>query len=95
MTTDDATRVRRRNDVSSRTSGEEMLLLDEATGSVHVINRTAARVWELCADEPSVEQLVDGIAETYGMTPADVHDDVHELVRTFSELGVVELLPPR
>ena len=89
---DGDTRVRRRDNVLSTTSGAETLLVDQTTGSVHVINQTAARVWELCADDPSVDEIVEGIAETYAIAPDEVREDVYEMVRTFSDLGVVEFL---
>jgi len=87
------TRVRRREDVLSTTSGGETLLVDQGSGNVHVINQTAARIWELCGDEPPIEVLIAGVAESYGMAPSEVQDDVREMVRTFAELGVVELVP--
>jgi phage shock protein PspC (stress-responsive transcriptional regulator) len=89
----EGTRVRRRQDVLSTTSGGETLLVDQSSGSVHVINPTAAMIWELCSAEPTVEGVIAGLAERYGMAPAEVRDDVLEMLRTFGELGVVELVP--
>lgn len=89
----DGTRVRRREDILSTTSGGETLLVDQGSGSVHVINPTAARIWELCSGEPTVEAVIAGVAETYGMSPGELQDDVLEMLRTFGELGVVELVP--
>ena len=89
----DGTRVRRREGVLSTTSGGETLLVDQSSGSVHVINPTAAKIWELCNGEPTVGGVVAGLAETYGMAPAELQDDVLEMLRTFGELGVVELVP--
>lgn len=95
MAPEDDMRVRRRENVLSTTSADETLLVDQITGSVHVVNTTAGRIWELCADEPSVEELVEGVAGTYGLELDEIRDDVREMVRTFAELGVVELLPAR
>lgn len=50
----EGTRVRRREGVLSTTSGGETLLVDQSSGSVHVINPTAAKIWELCNGEPTV-----------------------------------------
>ncbi len=68
------------------------MLVDQSSGNVHVINPTAAKIWELCAGEPPIEVVVAGLAESYGMALAEVEEDVHEMVRTFADLGVVELV---
>lgn len=74
-------------------SGEEALLVDERTGSVHVVNQTAGRLWELCEGDPTLDQLVTGLAESYGVATSVVHDDVQAMVGTFRDLGIVELIP--
>ena len=41
-------RPKRKPDVICRAAGQETLLYDSATDSVHVLNATARMVWELC-----------------------------------------------
>jgi hypothetical protein len=90
----DELRVRRVEEVLSQESGQEGLLVDQRSGTVHVINATAVQVWELCADEPSLGTLIAAVAAHYGVERELVDADVRELVRTFSGLGVVELIAP-
>lgn len=93
MATDEQTRVKRRDEVSMTISGEEALLVDERTGSVHVVNQTAGRIWELCDGEPTLEQVAARLAEFYGIDSSEVRDDVEAMLVTFRDLGIVELIP--
>jgi PqqD family protein of HPr-rel-A system len=93
MGVEEGTRIRRRDDVSMTLSGNEALLVDERSGSVHVVNQTAGRLWELCEGDPTLDQLVAGLAESYGVTASVVRDDVQAMLGTFRDLGIVELIP--
>jgi hypothetical protein len=84
-------RVVRKDGVGLTRTGEEALLVDESGGSVHVVNRTAAQLWELCAGGPSVEGLVGSFAGSVELAPETVRDDVAGMLRTFEQLGLVEL----
>ena len=62
---------------------------DLVTQVVHVLNPTAALVWELCDGETSEERLIAEIADITG-APADVvAADVHAYVETLTEAGLV------
>lgn len=86
-------RINRRSNVLVTRTGGEALLVDEAGGNVHVVNHTAARLWELCDGNPTVAQLVESMASAYGVTVDSVREDVQAIVRTFSDLGLLELEP--
>ena len=80
----------RRGDVSLKRTGDEALLLDERNGQVHVLNGTAAEVWELCAGDSTVEGVATALASSYGLGQEAVRDDVENIVETFRELGLLE-----
>jgi len=83
-----------RSDVVLSRTGDEALLLDEAGGKVHVVNHTAARLWELCADAPTLDELVDSMAAAYEIDRGAISADVASMVATFSELGLFASAPP-
>jgi PqqD family protein of HPr-rel-A system len=87
-------RVTRRQDVVLTMTGGEALLIDEQSGSVHVVNGTAAQLWELCDGDPTVGELVDSIARVYELAREAVRDDVERMIVTFRELGLLEFDPP-
>lgn len=70
--------------------GAEAILHDQRNGRAHVINDSAARLWELCDGRTPLDQIVAAFASAYGMPPADLHDDVVYILTKFRQLGVLE-----
>lgn len=86
--------VRAAHVVLSRT-GDEAVLIDEKRGSAHVVNHTAAQLWELCDGEPTAPELTEALADAYGFEQdpgarSSVRQDVERILTTFHELGLVE-----
>lgn len=82
-------RVRARPDVEIRVVGREAILHDPVARRTHVVNTTAARVWELC-DGRAVPELVAAFAAGYGRQPDDVRTDVEQILGHFDRLGLLE-----
>jgi PqqD family protein of HPr-rel-A system len=78
-----------RPDVTLQRVGREAILHDARSGQAHVINASAARVWELC-DGRSMDDLLQAFAEPYGRTADDVRGDVERVLDGFRELGLLE-----
>ena len=76
-----------RSDVTLQRVGKEAILHDAAAGRTHVINATAARVWELC-DGRSMDDLLRTFAEPYGRQPEEVRADVERVIDGFRQLGL-------
>jgi hypothetical protein len=89
MATDVGTVVSRaRTDVTLQRVGREAILHDAANGQAHVINATAARIWELLDGRP-MDDLVVAFAEPYGRSPDELRPDVERVVAKFAELGLL------
>jgi PqqD family protein of HPr-rel-A system len=85
---DDRAAVAARPDVTLQAVGREAILHDGRNGQAHVINASAARVWELC-DGRSFDALLTAFAEPYGMTPDAVRADVEAVLARFEALGLL------
>jgi hypothetical protein len=89
MATDEGTGVARaRPDVTLQRVGREAILHDAANGQAHVINASAARIWELC-DGRSLDDLAIAFAEPYGREPDELRPDVERVMARFAELGLL------
>jgi PqqD family protein of HPr-rel-A system len=82
-----------RPDVRLQRVGREAILHDARTGQAHVINASAARVWELCDGRP-LDDLVAAFAEPYNMPPEAVRGDVEQVLDGFRRLGLLEAGSP-
>ena len=70
--------------------GPEAILYDRRNGRAHVINNSAAQIWELCDGQATVEQIASAFGAIYTMPTAEVYDDVLAILATFRELRVLE-----
>lgn len=77
-----------RPDVTLQRVGNEAILHDASAGKAHVINASAARVWELC-DGRSMDDVVRTFAEPYGRRPDEVRADVEGVIEGFRRLGLL------
>jgi hypothetical protein len=77
-----------RDDVTLQRVGREAILHDARTGQAHVINASAARVWELSDGRP-LDHLLSAFAEPYGLTADAVRADVERVLLGFRELGLI------
>lgn len=84
-------RTRARPDVTLQRIGKEAILHDARNGRAHVINASAARVWDLC-DGREFNELLRDFAESYGMAPDELRHDVEEVLAGFRGLDLLE--PP-
>ena len=90
MTIDDRTTVGpiARLDVTLQRVGREAILHDDVNGKAHVINGSAARLWELCDGRP-LDDLVTAFAGLYGRAPETVADDVQRTLDGFRAMGLL------
>ena len=77
-------------DVSLQRVGQEAILHDRRNGRAHVINETAAQIWELCDGQNSLDQIVSAFATAYALPAAEVRPDVQYILAKFHELRVLE-----
>ena len=78
-----------RPDVTLQRVGREAILHDGRAGQAHVINESAARVWELCDGRP-LDALLSAFAAPYGLGSDDVRADVERVLTGFDDLGLLE-----
>ena len=68
----------------------EVVIYDEANGSMHLLNDTAAAVWLCCDGVVSVDQIIAELAESYKADEAQIAKDVDELVGQLRFKGLLE-----
>ena len=67
----------------------EIVILDEATGATHLLNPTAALVWQCLDGVSTVEEIAVDIADAYGQDIEAVRDPVLAAVQTFGQNGLL------
>jgi hypothetical protein len=77
-------------DVSLQRVGQEAILHDRRNGRAHVINESAAQIWELCDGQHTFDQIASAFAAAYALPAADVRTDVEYILAKFHELRVLD-----
>lgn len=79
-----------RAEVTLQRVGREAILYDRRNGRAHVINASAARVWDLCDGRATLDDITGALAAAYNLPPASVRDDVVQIITSFRELRVLD-----
>ena len=87
-------RPRRKEGVTLRRSGDEIMLYDLPEDRVHFVNATAAAIWELCDGQTEGSEMVGAICHLTGMPYEIVEEDVARLLAGFAEAELITWSDP-
>jgi Coenzyme PQQ synthesis protein D (PqqD) len=75
--------------VTLRRSAGEIMLYDPKADRIHLVNTTAAAIWDLCDGETDPQEMVGAICQLTGMPETIVEEDVAGLLEGFAEAGLI------
>lgn len=77
--------------VNAEQMGNEWMLYDTQEGAVHVINSTAAFIWQLCDGSNSIEDIKKELMQSYDVADdTELDKDIDKILNHFDELGVLQ-----
>jgi PqqD family protein of HPr-rel-A system len=68
---------------------EETIVLDPRRREVHLLNETAARIWELLAAPRSLDELTAKLGDEYDVGEAELREAVRECVDGLTSKGLL------
>ena len=86
-----ASRARLPQHVVHRSFVAETVVLNLRTGKYHGLNPTAGKMLEALEATDSVAASIPGLAEEYGVEPAQIEADLIQLCRGLLERGLIEI----
>ncbi len=72
-----------------QTLDEETIVVDPRTREVHLLNDTAARIWELLSSARSVDELTRALGEEYEAPADELRSGVEELLAGLADKGLL------
>jgi hypothetical protein len=82
-----------RRDIAAKQVGTELILYDSANRDLHVLNATAAKVFQLCDGSHTPEEIAEALLESFdGVERAQAYEDVK---RTLDILEAKHLVSPK
>jgi hypothetical protein len=88
-------RWQRDNELPFQKLDEETIVLDPRRREVHLLNETAARLWELLASPRSVDELTATLGEEYDVREAELREEIVACVEGLSGKGLLVSVGPR
>ncbi len=74
-----------------RDMGDETVLYNPHTKSIHVLNKTSSMVWGYCDGKHSLKMIENKILDTFNVANVqDVQKDLRETIIQFSQLGLIQ-----
>jgi GGDEF domain-containing protein len=82
-------RVIQAEDVIARCVGDEMVVLKFNADFAHVLNTTAAAIWELCDGKHSLDEIANRICERFEVSFEQAREDIEQIIGRFIKVGIV------
>jgi hypothetical protein len=79
----------RKEGVHVHRSGAEISLYEAGDERVHLVNASAAAIWELCDGQTEGSEMVAAICQLTGMPAEIVEEDVAHLLEGFAEANLI------
>lgn len=81
--------ITRNEDLLSGVLDDETILMSIETGSYHVINKTANRIWELLEEPKTVDEICIIILDEYEVDPETCQKEVLEFMAGLQNRKIV------
>jgi hypothetical protein len=80
----------RRDDIIFQEIGGEAVLIDPIAGRSHVINGTAARIWNQLDGSTPPQAIAHRLADEYDVEATTARADVDRITSSFDTLGLLQ-----
>src|SRR5579883_2430397 len=85
----DRARLKAASDLEIRPVGGEVIVHDVASGQIHIINKTAALVLDLCDGDRTIDDVAAEFQQACDIDRSRAESDVREVVEQFIRSGIV------
>lgn len=72
-----------------RDVGDEVVVLELSTSTYLTLNGTAKQIWESLASGATLDALVEGLVDRYGITPEQARVDAESFVSAVADRGLL------
>ena len=73
-----------------RRMGDEIVLVGNNGLSMHMLNKTAANIWEMCDGTRSIDDIIGIICERFEVSAEEASADVRSIIQRMEAAGFVK-----
>lgn len=82
--------IARTEDIIWRKIGDEIVVIKDDGLSVHVLNKTAAHIWEMCNGDCGPVEIAASLCEQFDVTSAEAKVDVSDIIEKLAQIGILK-----
>jgi PqqD family protein of HPr-rel-A system len=82
-------RVIQASNIISRRIGDEIVLIKDDGKATHVLNKTAAAIWEMCDGEHNLDEIANRMCERFDVSFEEVRGDIEEIIDRLMQAGIL------
>ena len=82
-------RVDKVQDIIWRRIADEVVVIKDDGLSTHVLNKTAAHIWELCDGKHGTDEIVDSLYERFDVAYEQASADAKEIIGQLIQIGIL------
>jgi hypothetical protein len=80
----------RNEDIIWRKIEDKIVLIGKDGLAIHVLNKTAAHIWDLCDGAHSPDEIAANLCERFDVPPEEANADVREAISKLEGMGLLE-----
>lgn len=73
-----------------RRIGDEIVIITSDGLATHILNKTAARIWELCDGGLDAPKIIERLCEQFDVPDEQARTDVTEVIGQLLNLGLIK-----
>jgi len=84
-----ANRIAQAENVIWRRIGDDVVVIKDDGQSIHVLNKTAASIWEMCDGKCGINEITTRLCERFDVSFEDAYADVKEILEKLIQTGIM------
>ncbi len=82
-------RIAKAEDIIWRRIGDDIVVIKDDGQSTHVLNKTAALIWEMCDGNSGIDEIAAKLCERYEVSLDVARADTEEIIDTLTQSGII------
>ena len=79
-------------DIIWRRIGDDVVVIKDDGLATHILNKTAALIWELCDGKRGINEIASVLCERYNVSPEEARLDTKETIENLTKVGIVKCI---
>jgi hypothetical protein len=79
-------------DIIWRRIGDDVVVIKDDGLATHVLNKTAAIIWELCDGKRSIDEIAAVLCERFDVSPEEARADTKETIENLTKVGIIKYI---